>query len=266
MPLTPNFDIYYRDTSSPASLETESALQADSVDDALVAITGNRAIQTFRWANSAARNAQTGIQAGDQGYQVDTGYWYVYRGGSWVPSNSPASLIVPTGQVNGSIDSSTGRVTVSGAASSVSILGGFLPTFRTHKITFDLTCGSAAALSFVFRASGSDVVTAYDWLRHHAANATDATSNAVNQASMLVGVNGIAGRHWGEIVINSAAQAEASVFGILANALSNPMTATTVERLAVTGLHRTATAYTDFSLIASAGSLTAGWVRVEGIV
>jgi hypothetical protein len=267
VPLTPNFSIYYRDTSTPASLETESALQADSIDDALtLAITGNRQIQTFRWANAAARAAQTGMVAGDEGYQVDTGAQYRHDGSAWRAVSFSTALILPTGQVNGTTDASTGRVTVTGASGSVSVLGAFSSAYRQHRIIWDLTCGSAAGLSFVFRASGSDVVTAYDWMRHHAANATDATSNALNQASMLVGVNGIAGRHWGEMVINSAAQAEASVFEILANATSNPMTATTVERLTVTGLHRTATAYTDFSLIATAGSLTSGWVRVEGII
>jgi hypothetical protein len=194
------------------------------------------------------------------------GIEYAYDGTAWRATNAPSAMILPTGQVNGTVDATTGRVTVTGSAGSVSVLGAFSSAYRTHRITWDLTCGGAAALSFVFRASGSDVVTAYDWLRHHAQNSTDATSNALNQASMLVGVNGITGRHWGSIEVIGAADSAASLFNIIANASSNPMTATTVERLEVTGLHRTATAYTDFSLIASTGSLTAGWVRVEGIV
>lgn len=88
MPLTPNFSIYYRDTSTPASLETESALQADSIDDALTLITGNRQIQTFRWANAAARAAQTGMVAGDVGYQADSGVQYRYSGSAWKPWGS----------------------------------------------------------------------------------------------------------------------------------------------------------------------------------
>lgn len=104
MPLTPNFSIFYRDTSTPASLETESALQADSVDDALtLAITGNRQIQTFRWANAAARAAQTGMVAGDVGYQVDTGVNYQYST-TWLANRVAISITAGT---NCTINSST---------------------------------------------------------------------------------------------------------------------------------------------------------------
>ena len=37
----------------------------------------------YRWANSAARTAQTGMVAGDVGYQTDTGVVYRYSGSAW---------------------------------------------------------------------------------------------------------------------------------------------------------------------------------------
>lgn len=96
MPLTPNFNIFYRDTSTPASLETESALQADSVDDALVAVTGERSILTYRWANSAERSAQTGMQRGDLGIQGDNGIEYRYSGTTWRAWSSDWISYTPT--------------------------------------------------------------------------------------------------------------------------------------------------------------------------
>lgn len=84
MPLTPSWNIFYRDTGTPASLETESALQATSIENALTgAITDSRAIQTFRWANSTERAAQAGMVAGDIGIQVDNMVSYRYSGTAW---------------------------------------------------------------------------------------------------------------------------------------------------------------------------------------
>lgn len=80
-------------TDPVAPLETVFANMANSVQDAFDGFRtdwndfeDSRAIQTFRWADAAARAAQTGMVAGDIGYQVDMGVQYRYTGSAWRPA------------------------------------------------------------------------------------------------------------------------------------------------------------------------------------
>lgn len=52
-----------------------------------------RAIYSYRWANNAARTAQTGMRAGDQGYQVDSGIRWTYDGANWTPANGDSGWV-----------------------------------------------------------------------------------------------------------------------------------------------------------------------------
>jgi hypothetical protein len=51
----------------------------------------------FRWANAAARTAQTGMRAGDSGYQVDTGVDYRLVGSTWTEQNTQYTITPATG-------------------------------------------------------------------------------------------------------------------------------------------------------------------------
>lgn len=74
--------IYYPTASDQiAPLETAFATLASSVQGAL---TNSRAIKSYRWANNAARTAQTGMAKNDRGYQSDTDALYTYNGTTWV--------------------------------------------------------------------------------------------------------------------------------------------------------------------------------------
>lgn len=170
MPLTPNFSIYYRDTSTPASLETESALQADSVDDALtLAITGNRQIQTFRWANAAARTAQTGMVAGDTGYQTDTAMEYIYTGSAWRVNTGGLVLL------------ESGTFTTASSITS----DPFSSAFDGYLIRLRADFSTAAFISAVFRASGSDLTDAnYDRQILQGSASTAAAAEATGQTAM----------------------------------------------------------------------------------
>lgn len=84
MPVTPTWSIFYRNTSTAAALEAESATQATSVDTALTTFSNSRAIRTYKWADAAARAVQTGMTEGDIGDQADTDVTYRYNGTSWV--------------------------------------------------------------------------------------------------------------------------------------------------------------------------------------
>ena len=58
--------------------------------------TDARQIQTFRWADSTERAAQTGMQAGDIGYQIDTTVLYRYNGSAWRGWSSEWITFTPT--------------------------------------------------------------------------------------------------------------------------------------------------------------------------
>lgn len=94
MPTTSS-GFYYPDTGTTTSLETILAAAATSqqevIDDLVL---GKRQVQTFRWADSAARTAQTGMNIGDRGWQIDTGVEYQYTAAGWygAPGSSFAYL------------------------------------------------------------------------------------------------------------------------------------------------------------------------------
>ena len=54
-----------------------------AVENAVAAVENVRQIQTYKWADNAARTAQTGMTAGDEGYQTDTDTTYIYSGSVW---------------------------------------------------------------------------------------------------------------------------------------------------------------------------------------
>jgi hypothetical protein len=68
------------------------------------ALRASRALQSFRWANAAARTAQTGMRDGDTGLQLDTGMTYTRVSGVWKRSGSQSwiaytpQITVPGGQ------------------------------------------------------------------------------------------------------------------------------------------------------------------------
>lgn len=79
MPTTTPDNIFYAGTTTPMSIEDITAMIATSVQTAL----NGRAQQTFLWSNATARNAQTGMNTGDEGLQQDTGVTYKFLSGAW---------------------------------------------------------------------------------------------------------------------------------------------------------------------------------------
>lgn len=64
------------DPASTATFNTAFGLIAGGVDQM-------RPIRSFKWANAAARNAQTGMTEGDIGDQADTNEVWRYSGSAW---------------------------------------------------------------------------------------------------------------------------------------------------------------------------------------
>lgn len=123
MPFTAN-GIYYADTSTPMSAEAISAAEATSVNDVIQElIVNNRQLQDYLWPDAAARSAQTGMQDGDEGYQVDTKISYRYYDGAWRVWSTLTSFSFTPTWVNLTVGNGTqdwvyniaaGRVFVSG--------------------------------------------------------------------------------------------------------------------------------------------------------
>jgi len=78
-----------------------TALLAQSVDAALTLNEGRRQGYNYRWANDSERAAQTGMRAGDTGFQVDTGFYYTRVGGSWKRSGATNYQVSSTFTVGG---------------------------------------------------------------------------------------------------------------------------------------------------------------------
>lgn len=188
MPVTSPDSIYYADGSTPIAIETITAAMATSVQDALDALVNDaRQIQTFVWANTAARNAQTGMTEGDEGYQLDNNTNYQYTGTAWVAQYSGGLVpIVPTSVAGTgvSLNAATGLITTS-SSTAVNINGCFTSAFRNYRIFLEST-GTAATVVVTLRASGTDSITNYDRTELLARNATVSSSTNLNGASATV--------------------------------------------------------------------------------
>lgn len=81
---------YYADASTPASIATITAAMADAEADQIAV----RQIQSYKWADAAARTAATGMTEGDIGYQLDTNVNYLYDGAAWGASQGQVTAWV----------------------------------------------------------------------------------------------------------------------------------------------------------------------------
>jgi len=123
MPTTSPDSIYYADGTTPASLADITSAVATSVQNAL----NFREAHNFSWANTTAKSAQTGMEIGDIGYQIDNKVFYIYNGSAWkiwakapetyAPSinNIPASSSDFIFSVAGGVVSISGNIVSSGA-------------------------------------------------------------------------------------------------------------------------------------------------------
>jgi len=110
---TPDSIAYWTTSpSDPASIVTESATQAASIQLAL----DKRQNYDYRWADSAERSVETGMNFGAQGFQVDTGEGYFFDGAIWKLWDKPVTTYTPT--VTGTSIGSTGTNTAFWSMSS----------------------------------------------------------------------------------------------------------------------------------------------------
>lgn len=266
MPTTSPDNIYYADSSTAMSAEAISAAVATSVQDALDSkVNDTRQIQSFVWANAAARTAQTGMAEGDWGYQQDTDVTYRYTT-AWNPYYAGGLVqVVPSSVTNGSV-SAAGVVTSSSVA-LVRTRDAFPSTFRVFQIDYDVTTSAAAGLNARFAVDATDATTAYDNQRFTAVNATAAAVQSLNAAEVQVssGIGAINARHVGQIMVTTPNTTDATMWNIAGVASTNPMTSAT-GLYNVSGLHRTLTAYNSFTIFAGSGNVTVNRLTVKGLV
>ena len=243
------------DNAETATFNTAFA----AVGTAFSGFTGTRQIQTFVWADNAARTAQTGMGAGDEGYQTDTDTAYRYDGAAWnEQSSSGLALVTPTDPSAGVTVSAGGGVSFSGV-SAVSLTC-FTAKYDNYQIVLNYTSSGSSGGRIRLRSGVSDISTStYDFQLVQGNNTT------------ISGVRSNANNYWETMGILTASDVATKVdfFGplltkktlyssdLLAYEGNNPWS------MLYKGGNRNATAYDGFTYYPSGGTIT-GSLRVYG--
>lgn len=258
MPLTTPDNIFYADGSTPLSVEAISAAEATSIQEAL---TNSRAIRSFKWADQDAQDNQIDMQAGDEGYRIDTRANYRYNGTQWKRSEGGLVLIRPTSVAGtGVAMNESGRVVFT-AGTAINVNGCFSDDFDNYRVVLDIhTVSAAANFSVRLRTAGTDNLdNLYDSQRLTISAAT-ATANSSTSTSWLTLGVGLRARHGMTMDILDPRQARytaarATVFSIDAGINSAIM-----EH----GLwHRSTLLFDGISILNTGGTLT-GTLAIYG--
>lgn len=185
-------NLTYWTNSDPQSLPTESSTTTTSLKNAFDAVSNTRVLQSFEWANSTARLAQTGMVEGDVGDQADSNTQYRFDGSNWTVSTSGMVRVIPT-SVNGTnvTLTATGKIIVASAGgSSVSIQGIFSSAYTSYLIRLPRIVSSAIAALQVQVMSGSSAISTstYDYDRAYRVTATATAVSSVAQS--LISLSG----------------------------------------------------------------------------
>lgn len=268
MPTTSPDNIYYPDSTTALALETNLAQLASSVQDALDdKINDTRQIQTFVWANAAARAAQTGMTGGDMGYQLDTNERYLYTGTAWIVLQSSGLVPVVPSSVAGTsvtLNATTGVVSWSGSASTVSVNGCFTSAFTNYLIQWDNTAASATMnVRFRLRAAGTDstgsnygheIITGSGGVVSSGTSGTTTSWQcSADTSSTAFGVSGEIRVFNPALAIRTRGILDATTF----------ITTASLRRASVAAGHDLTTAYNGFTMFPSSGTWS-GTLKVYG--
>ena len=143
----------------PILQPTVDNAETATFNDAFAAVGNTRQIKTYKWADNAARTAQTGMGAGDEGYQTDTGAAYRYDGTVWV-ALSYGNTIIPTLPVNCSVDAA-GVVTVAGQSSFSFDYGSGWDEVEIECINFSGGGGAGDPVLQLRNSGGTNLTTGY---------------------------------------------------------------------------------------------------------
>ena len=230
-----------------------------AVGNAVVAVENVRQIQTYKWADNAARTAQTGMVAGDEGYQTDTDTAYRYDGAAWnEQSSSGLALVTPTAPSAGVTVGAGGGVSFSGV-SSISLTC-FTAQYDNYQVVLNYTTTGSSGGRVRLRSGASDITTStYDFqlVQGNAATISGVRSNASNywETMGILGASDVAT----QINFSSPNLTAKTLFSsdLLAYSGNDPWS------MLYKGGNRNATAYDGFTYFSSSAPMT-GSLRVYG--
>ena len=166
------------------------------------------------------------------------------------------NLVVPTGATNGTVGAN-GAVTIGSAVGSVTVNGAFSATYDNYKIIINGGVGSATTA--VTLKLGASTTTYNEFLIY--GNYSSATVGGAAQSTSPhfgwaggCGANGI----YLNVDLQSPFLAKYTRMGSSQAYIGETETGT------VSGIHKTATSYTDFTITPTSGTLTGGTIYVYG--
>jgi len=248
---------YFTGSTPLTPLRDPFNVLVDAVNGVETTVSDTRQIQTFRWADATERAAQTGMVAGDIGYQIDTDAVYRYTGSAWRPAGSGLVPVRPASTAGGTISGTSVTFTTVG---SVGVNGCFTSDFDNYLITIDISARSSVVdVNMKLRASGSDnSSSAYSGVKFYASGtSTTVTTPATGTGGWAIDAGGQS-RAFATIEIRSPA-------------LSTPTIGWSdfVGGSAYVGKynlsHSVSSAFDGFSLTPTSGTIS-GVIRVYGRV
>lgn len=255
MPTTSPDNIFYADGSTPMSAAAISAAEATSVQEAL---STSRAIRTYRWTDSDARDAQIDMQPGDQGYQIDEGAHYQYDGIQWTRNESGLVLLRPTSVSGTGVSMSGGGKVTFTAAAEVILDGCFTSQFENYRIVFSSSTSANSVIQFRFRKAGVDAATGY-------------TAQLTTSVTSTVTAGPIGSTVFGSFTATAALrrQMECTLFApalpkITSWIVSAVLFGTNLAWGGLVGEHSTASDYDGLRIIPGAGGTMTGTMTVYG--
>lgn len=258
---TPNWDIQYAEASDNMSFEAISAAQASSVEDALDDIGGRNALNSYDWADLAARTAQTGMEEGDRGFQRDNDHQYFYTGAAWRDNTVGLVPMIPSSVAGTGVSLAPNGLVSFTTATAVSVNGCFNSDFDYYAATLHITATSTGnAKTFRMRLAGTDNSTSSSYSSQYQNNSSTSvtTANAANTSGVL---NSGLGSGEDFLILDFGAPALALPTFVFSRGASYVSTATAMPMTATR--HNQSTAYDGFSIIPGAGNIT-GTIRVYG--
>lgn len=238
---------------------------AEAVQDALDGVRTTRAIQEFRWANAAARAAQTGMVLGDQGLQVDTVSRYIYTGSAWIPSGGGLTRLSPSAvSGTGASIGSTGKILVSSGGANFSIQGCFSSAFSSYRIKIPRLVGSTTSVLQVQLMNGASAISTgtYDFdLAYRTASTPNAVATSSATALNMSGASTQPVKS-GWLEVDMPASAVGTAFNW--KLFETPAAGASPGQVLGGGFQRDATAYDGIRFLVNAGTITSAEVVVYG--
>lgn len=224
-------------------------------------------ITYFRWADATERAAQTGMVAGDRGFQTDNANDYLYTGSAWIVIPSPLNLLSPRVVVPSStvVDSGSASVAADGTVSftgvgRVSLVDVFDGTGQdTYRILIEITSKSTTQTIGLRLATtgGAGVTTSYNYTLM----TKDGWSSSAPSGSGATGASNFGWINTSSTASFYNARAE-YVIRHPGQAQSTWLTGTSIARFASTQItyiegsdHTPATAYASLTIIGSTGTM-----------